>query len=154
MEETITLDMFKKSMLTSVSGHLDMLMKRKKRNIAFPQEKQEQAIELVFKISELYKLSPFDVASSKRSRELVFARCILTVELLRKYYTKTNIGVVLFHGHAAIVYSVKNHLKLIKTKNKEYQGCLGHYKNYLKEMGFDKISINDQPSGVSLFCYQ
>lgn len=153
MEEIITLEIFTETMLKSMGEYLQLIEKNKKKKVHFSEEKQKEALLLVFEISKLFHVCPRTVVSPDRSKKLVFVRCILTIELMRISNTKTNIGIVFLRNHATILHSVNNHLCLVRTLNKEYREYLRTYKNYLKEKGLSKVSINDKPSGRSLFTF-
>lgn len=145
--------MFTETMLKSMGEYLEKIEKNKKKKVHFLKEKQIEALNLVFDISKLFSVNPCDVVSRNKSTNLVFVRCVITVELMRISNTKTNIGIVLLRDHTTILHSVSNHLSMIRTRNKEYLEYLRMYKNYLKEKGFERVSIYDKPSGCSLFTF-
>ncbi len=145
--------MFTEMMLKSMGEYLQHIEKSKKKKVYFSEKKQKEALIPVFNISRLFNVNPCDVVSKNKSTNLVFVRCVLTVELIRISNTKTNIGITLLRDHTTILHSVHNHLSLVRTRNKKYLEYLRLYKNYLKEKGLGKVSVYDKPSGRSLFTF-
>ncbi len=151
MEHIKTDDEITSELLLKIDTRLQEYYGQENVDRMFQREILQKIVETIVGITRFYKIDPKKVITKTKFTEYVFVRNIITLDLLRQKQIKTHIGIFLLRNHATVIYSIRNHLNLVETKNEAYTAYVEKYNQYLLSKGLRGIRIFDKPSERLIF---
>ena len=143
----------RKLIVESLNKYLSEYYNKHKMNILFPNNRKEEAADVLIDIANFNRVSVKVIISSKRDTESCHVRSILYLELIRLRYGKNQIGALFNRNHATVLHGLKKHSLFIETKDKEYQDYIWKYREYLRQKGIKRVLIVDKPSEKELLFF-